>query len=133
MKRFAKDFLRQFYEKLDTDYIDVLFLHNCDDEADLNEILNGWMYAYAKELKDTGRVGFIGLSSHNTKIALNAVKSGKIDVLMFPVNPLFNLLPQDTADKDFENSNYDDIKRVLFDMGMYEYGRKYYEPYSSYE
>ncbi|MFG6335716.1 MAG: aldo/keto reductase, partial [Lachnospiraceae bacterium] len=94
----CKDFLRQFYEKLDTDYIDVLFLHNCDDEADLNEILNGWMYAYAKELKDTGRVGFIGLSSHNTKIALNAVKSGKIDVLMFPVNPLFNLLPQDTAD-----------------------------------
>ena len=93
-----KIFLRQFYEKLDTDYIDVLFLHNCDDEADLNEILNGWMYAYAKELKDTGRVGFIGLSSHNTKIALNAVKSGKIDVLMFPVNPLFNLLPQDTAD-----------------------------------
>ena len=41
----CKDFLQQFYEKLDTDYIDVLFLHNCDDEADLNEILNGWMYA----------------------------------------------------------------------------------------
>lgn len=52
----------------------------------------------AKELKDKGRVGFIGLSSHNTKIALEAVKSGKIEVLMFPVNPLFNLLPQDTAD-----------------------------------
>ena len=43
-------------------------------------------------------MGFIGISSHNTKIALEAVKSGKIDVLMFPVNPLFNLLPQDTAD-----------------------------------
>ena len=27
-----------------------------------------------------------------------AVKSGKLDVLMFPVNPLFNLLPQDSAD-----------------------------------
>ncbi len=94
----CKDFLQQFYEKLDTDYIDVLFLHNCDDEADLNEILNGWMYTYAKELKETGRAGFIGLSSHNTKIALEAVKSEKIDVLMFPVNPLFNLLPQDTAD-----------------------------------
>ena len=64
----------------------------------MNEILNGWMYTYAKELKETGRAGFIGLSSHNTKIALEAVRSKKIDVLMFPVNPLFNLLPQDTAD-----------------------------------
>lgn len=94
----SKEFLKQFYEKLNTDYIDVLFLHNCDQLDDLDEILNGWMYAYAKELKDAGKVGFIGISSHNTKIALEAVKSGKIEVLMFPVNPLFNLLPQDSAD-----------------------------------
>lgn len=94
----SKDFINQFYEKLDTDYIDVLFLHNCDTQEDLNEIMNGWMYPYAKELKDTGKAGFIGFSSHNTKIAMEAVKTGKIDVLMFPVNPLFNLLPQDSAD-----------------------------------
>lgn len=90
----CKDFLNQFYEKLNTNYIDVLFLHNCDDMDDLNGILNGWMYAYAKELKDAGKAGFIGISSHNTKIALEAVRSGRIQVLMFPVNPLFNLLPR---------------------------------------
>ncbi len=94
----CKEFLRQFYEKLDTDYIDVLFLHNCDTQEDLDEIMDGWMYAYARELKDSGKAGFIGFSSHNTKIAMEAVKTGKIDVLMFPVNPLFNMLPQDTAD-----------------------------------
>lgn len=94
----SKKALEEFYEKLDTDYIDVLFLHNCDMESDLDEILNGWMYSYAKDLKDSGRARLIGISSHNTRIALKAVKSGKIDVLMFPVNPLFNLLPQDTAD-----------------------------------
>lgn len=97
-EKLSREFLNQFYEKLETDYIDVLFLHNCDEESDLDNILNGWMYAYAKELKDAGRAGWIGISSHNTKIALKAVKSGKIDVLMFPVNPLFNMLPQDTAD-----------------------------------
>ena len=43
----------------------------------MNEIMDGWMYAYAKELKDKGRVGFIGISSHSTKIAIEAVKSGK--------------------------------------------------------
>lgn len=94
----CKDFLEQFYEKLDTDCIDVLFLHNCDDFDDLDNILNGWMYAYAKELKEAGRAKLIGLSTHSTDIALAAVKSGKLDVLMFPVNPLFNLLPQDSAD-----------------------------------
>ncbi len=96
--KLCKEFISQFYEKLQTDYIDVLYLHNCDDLTDLHEILDGWMYAYAKELKDSGKAGFIGFSSHNTKVALEAVRSGKIDVLMFPVNPLFNLLPQDTAD-----------------------------------
>lgn len=94
----CKEFLRQFYEKLDTDYIDVLFLHNCDTREDLDEIMDGWMYAYARELKDSGKAGFIGFSSHNTKIAMEAVRTGKIDVLMFPLNPLFNMLPQDTAD-----------------------------------
>ena len=48
----CKEFLRQFYDKLGTDYIDVLFLHNCDTQEDLDEIMGGWMYAYAKELKD---------------------------------------------------------------------------------
>ena len=105
----CREFLAQFYEKLDTEYIDVLFLHNCDEEADLDEILNGWMYAYAKELKDAGRVGLIGISSHNTQIAMKAVKSGKIDVLMFPVNPLFNLLPQDTADARMKGREVKDM------------------------
>ena len=94
----CKDFLQQFYEKLNTDYIDILFLHNCDTLEDLDHIMNGWMYAYAKELKDSGRATFIGLSSHNTRTAIEAVKTGKIDVLLFPVNPLFNMLPQDSAD-----------------------------------
>jgi len=94
----CRDFLDQFYKKLNTDYIDVLFLHNCDELDDLDEIMNGWMYAYALELKESGKAGFIGFSSHNTRVAMEAVKTGKIDVLMFPVNPLFNLLPQDSAD-----------------------------------
>ena len=33
-----------------------------------------------------GRVGYIGLSSHTADVALMAVQSGLIDVLMFPVN-----------------------------------------------
>ncbi|MEG0357491.1 MAG: aldo/keto reductase [Christensenellaceae bacterium] len=93
----CKDFIEQFYTRLQTDVIDVLFLHNCDSEEDRKVMFEGPMYEYAKKLQAAGRVKFIGFSSHNTKVALTAVKSGLIDVLMFPINPLFNLLPRDRA------------------------------------
>ena len=93
----CEDFIQQFYSFLQTDYIDVLFLHNCDEEEDYNTIFNGPMYQRANELKAEGKARFIGFSTHNTRIALKAVRSGKIDVLMFPVNPLFNLMPRDAA------------------------------------
>jgi Predicted oxidoreductases of the aldo/keto reductase family len=95
--KLCEDFIQQFYTRLQTDYIDVLFLHNCDEEDDYHKIFDGEMYQLALRLKEEGKARFIGFSSHNTKIALKAVKSGQIDVLMFPVNPLFNLMPRDSA------------------------------------
>lgn len=91
----CRKFMEDYFEIVGTDYVDVLFMHNCDQLEDLDGILNGWMYEYASELKAQGKARFIGLSSHNTRTAMAAVKSGKIDVLMFPVNPIFNMLPQD--------------------------------------
>ena len=35
-EKLSREFLEQFYDKLGTDYIDVLFLHNCDEESDLD-------------------------------------------------------------------------------------------------
>ncbi len=36
------------------------------------------------------------MSSHKTGAAMRAVLSGQVDVLMFPVNPLFDVLPGET-------------------------------------
>lgn len=94
----CRRFMEEFYDKLQTDYADVLFLHNCDQLDDYQTIMTGGMYDYAQELKAVGKARYIGISTHSTVIALEAVRSGKIDVLMFPVNPLFNMLPQDIAD-----------------------------------
>ncbi len=93
--KICEDFIQQFFTRLQTDYIDILFLHNCDEEDDYNVIMNGPMYQRALELQREGKVKYIGFSTHSTEIALKAVRSGKIDVLMFPVNPLFNLMPRD--------------------------------------
>lgn len=102
-------FIDEFYEKLQTDYIDILFLHNCDSEEDRKRIFEGEMYQKALSLQQEGKAKFIGFSSHNTKVALDVVKSGKIDVLMFPINPLFNLLPRDRGHEKMFDINAEEV------------------------
>ena len=78
---------------LQTDYLDVGMIHYCDALDDWQEIVDGGVLDYARELKATGRIHHIGLSSHNPQVALRAVESGAIDVLMFSVNPCYDLQP----------------------------------------
>lgn len=85
---------------LQTDYIDVGMIHYVDSMKDWKEIANGPVLAYALELKAAGAVHHIGLSSHNPQVALEAVKSGYIEVLMFSVNPCYDLQP---ASEDVED------------------------------
>ena len=84
---------------LRTDYLDVGMIHYCDALSDWEEIEKGGILDYAKELKAAGRVRHIGLSSHNPEVALKAVESGAIEVLMFSVNPCYDLQP---ASEDVE-------------------------------
>ena len=84
---------------LQTDYIDVGMIHYCDALSDWEEIERGGVLEYAKELKAAGRIRHIGLSSHNPQVAQKAVESGAIEVLMFSVNPCYDLQP---ASEDVE-------------------------------
>ena len=94
--------------RLQTDYIDIGMIHYVDAEKDWDEICNGGVMQYAKELKAQGKIHYIGMSSHNPAVSLKAVNSGLIDVLMFSINPCYDLLP---ATEDIE---------VLFDERSYE-------------
>lgn len=94
--------------RLGTDYIDVGMIHYVDSMEDWNEVANGPVMEYAKELKENGIIRHIGLSSHNPAAALAAVESGLIEVLMFSVNPCYDLQP---AGEDcyalWDEKNYD--------------------------
>lgn len=79
--------------RVDTEYIDVGMIHYVDSLEDWNEVFNGPVSEYVKELKKTGKIKHIGLSSHNPVVALEAVKSGLIEVLLFSVNPCYDLQP----------------------------------------
>ena len=80
-------------DRLETDYIDIGMIHYVDSVETWREIEQGEVMRYAQACKAAGKIRYIGLSSHNPVAALEAVKSGQIDVLMFSVNPCYDLLP----------------------------------------
>ena len=47
--------------------------------------------------RESGVIGHIGLSTHRPDVAQAAARSGKIEVIMFSVNPAFDLLPATTS------------------------------------
>ena len=86
-------------KELDTDYIDIGMIHYVDSLSDLDDILNGEIIKYVSELKKQGRIKHIGMSSHNPVVAKKAIETGLIEVLMFSINPCYDLQP---ADEDVE-------------------------------
>ena len=85
--------------QLDVESIDVGMIHYCDAMADWEAIVDNGILDYARELKRQGRIRHIGLSSHNPLVAERAVLEGGIEVLMFSVNPCYDLQP---ANEDVE-------------------------------
>ncbi len=101
-------------DELHTDYIDIGMIHYSDSMEDWDACVKGGLLSFAKELKKEGKIKSVGLSSHNPKIALKAVKTGDIDVLLFSVNPCYDLLPADeNVEKLWSEESY---KAPLFNI-----------------
>ena len=111
-------------ERLGTDYIDVGMFHYVDGAADWEGIVNGPLMAYALELKRSGRIRHIGMGSHNPEVAIKAVESGLIEVLMFAVNPCYDMQPGDEdleklwADESYARAlhNQDAARKRLYEL-----------------
>lgn len=95
-KVICTEFFIDLLKRLQTDYIDVLMLHYVDEPDDYEKVFSsGGLLDLAIRLQKEGRARLVGISSHNAPVALKAVKSGHIDLLMFPVNPVFDTLTSD--------------------------------------
>ena len=92
----TKASFKDLLSRLRTDYIDVGMIHYVDSEDDFKTVFEGPIYEYALELKEKGVIRHIGMSSHNPHIALKAVENGYIDVLMFSINPAYDMEASDT-------------------------------------
>ena len=107
MREIAPSFERML-KNLGTDHAEIGMIHYVDSLPLWKRIAEGEIMAYAQKLKAEGKIGHIGISSHNPHVALAAAESGLIEVLMFSVNPCYDLLPGDEdVDKLFAEESYE--------------------------
>lgn len=93
--------------RLQTDYIDLGMIHFVDKEEDWNTIVNGLFLAYVQDLKAKGVIRHIGMSTHNPAMARKAVESGLVEMILFSINPAFDLLPASEDMNDYFAEEYD--------------------------
>jgi predicted aldo/keto reductase-like oxidoreductase len=108
---------------LGTDYLDIGMIHYVDSHSAWRDIVQGPVMEYALARKAAGQIRHIGISSHNPQVALEAVESGLVEVLMFSVNPCYDLLPASEnceslwADESYQGalSNMDPDRERLYE------------------
>ena len=94
--------------RLRTDYIDLGMIHFVDEVQEYRRIMEGEFLQYALERKRSGAIRHIGMSTHNPAVGKLAAQSGVIEMLLFSVNPAFDLLPaNEVLDDYFVQETYD--------------------------
>ena len=80
-------------KRLHTDYIDLGMIHYIDSVKEWDDVINGEFMEYVHELHDKGVIRHIGLSTHNPVIGKLAVETGFIEMILFSINPAFDMRP----------------------------------------
>lgn len=90
-------------------YIDLGMIHYVDSLEDWNACMESDFIRYVHELHRSGRIRHIGLSTHNPRIARLAAESGFIEMILFSINPAFDMKP---ASEDL-NTLFEDYDQPL--------------------
>ena len=99
--------------RLGTDYIDLGMIHFVDEETEFHKIMEGEFLAYVKEKKKQGIIRHIGMSTHNPKVAKLAALSGVVEMILFSINPAFDLLPaSEDLNTYFADSYAEDLNGI---------------------
>lgn len=92
-------------------HIELGMVHYVDKPEEFEQILNGPFFEYVEQQKREGHIDHIGLSTHNTDVARLAAESGKIEMIMFSINPAYDMMPPT-----------DDLARLMADDGYEQAG-----------
>ena len=95
-------------KRLGTDYVQIGMIHYVDSVDEWRNVADGPVMQYARMLKEEGVIKSIGLSSHNPEAALEAIRGGNIDVLMFSIDPCYDLMPaSEDVEELWNEKNYE--------------------------
>lgn len=101
-------------------YIDLGMIHYVDSLEDWNTCMNTEYIEYVRDLKKKGIIRHIGLSTHNPRIARMAAETDEIEMILFSINPAFDMKPpSDNLDTMFEGyedtlSGIDEERAALY-------------------
>lgn len=104
--KYVEPAFEDLLKRLRTDYIDLGMIHYIDSVAEWDTAMNGGYLDYILELKEKGVIRHIGISTHNPVIGKLAVKTGFIEMILFSINPAFDMRPA-TEDLDSMFEGYD--------------------------
>ncbi|MBQ4369907.1 MAG: aldo/keto reductase, partial [Oscillospiraceae bacterium] len=91
--KFVRPAFEDLLERFHSDYIDLGMIHYVDSMDDWNAVMNSEYIDYVHELHRSGVIRHIGLSTHNPKIGKLAVETGFIEMILFSINPAFDMRP----------------------------------------
>lgn len=87
VKRSFEDML----ERLKQGRVDFGLIHFLDSEKDVEDVEKSGILDYALDLKRQGVIRQLGFSSHNAVTAMKLVETGLYEMLMFSLNPAYDL------------------------------------------
>ena len=105
--KYVRPAFEDLLRRLGTDYIDLGMIHYIDSADEWDRAMNGEYLEYVLDLHKRGVIRHIGLSTHNPVIGKLAVQTGFIEMILFSVNPAFDMRPA-TEDIDLLYTGYED-------------------------
>ena len=97
--RFVKPAFEDLLRRIGGGYVDLGMIHYVDAMEDWETCLNGEFVYYVRGLKERGLIRHVGLSTHNPRIARLAAENGFVEMILFSINPAFDMKP---ASEDIE-------------------------------
>ena len=104
--QFVKPAFEDQLKRIGGGYIDLGMIHYIDSLDEWNTVMNGEFIQYVHSLHEQGIIRHIGLSTHNPRIGKMAAESGFIEMILFSINPAFDMRPA-TEDLDSMFTGYD--------------------------
>ncbi|MBR6221793.1 MAG: aldo/keto reductase [Clostridia bacterium] len=90
---FVKPAFEDLVARIGGGYIDLGMIHYVDTEADWQAAMSGPFIEYVHQLREAGVIRHVGMSTHNPRMAIRAVEAGLVEMILFSINPAFDMRP----------------------------------------